>query len=139
LRMVRGLGESSGRAVETARRGDYTSVGDLARRARIPRHDLTRLALSGALASLCGARRQALWEIQALGPLDADDLFFGMPMDGTAVQLPPMAVQERVVADYDTVGLSLEKHPMELLRPTLKRMGAVTAEGLKRCLSYSSP
>ncbi|NRD68603.1 DNA polymerase III subunit alpha, partial [Corallococcus exiguus] len=132
LRMVRGLGESSGRAVETARRGDYTSVGDLARRARIPRHDLTRLALSGALASLCGARRQALWEIQALGPLDADDLFFGMPMDGTAVQLPPMGVQERVVADYDTVGLSLEKHPMELLRPTLKRMGAVTAEGLKR-------
>ncbi|RUO87072.1 DNA polymerase III subunit alpha, partial [Corallococcus sp. AB018] len=131
LRMVRGLGESSGRAVETARRGDYTSVGDLARRARIPRHDLTRLALSGALASLCGARRQALWEIQALGPLDADDLFFGMPMDGTAVQLPPMGVQERVVADYDTVGLSLEKHPMELLRPTLKRMGAVTAEGLK--------
>ncbi|NNC00583.1 DNA polymerase III subunit alpha, partial [Corallococcus exiguus] len=117
LRMVRGLGESSGRAVETARRGDYTSVGDLARRARIPRHDLTRLALSGALASLCGARRQALWEIQALGPLDADDLFFGMPMDGTAVQLPPMGVQERVVADYDTVGLSLEKHPMELLRP----------------------
>ncbi|NPD30114.1 DNA polymerase III subunit alpha, partial [Corallococcus exiguus] len=126
LRMVRGLGESSGRAVETARRGDYTSVGDLARRARIPRHDLTRLALSGALASLCGARRQALWEIQALGPLDADDLFFGMPMDGTAVQLPPMGVQERVVADYDTVGLSLEKHPMELLRPTLKRMGAVS-------------
>ncbi|WP_375759270.1 error-prone DNA polymerase [Corallococcus exercitus] len=132
LRMVRGLGESSGRAVEAARRGDYASVGDLARRARIPRHELTRLALSGALASLCGARRQALWEIQALGPLDADDLFFGMPMDGTAVELPPMGVQERVVADYDTVGLSLEKHPLELLRPTLKRMGAVTAEGLKR-------
>lgn len=132
LRMVRGLGEPSGRAVESARRGDYTSVGDLARRARIPRHELTRLALSGALASLCGARRQALWELQALGPLDADDLFFGMPMDGTAVELPPMGEQERVVADYDTVGLSLEKHPLELLRPTLKQMGAVTAEGLKR-------
>ncbi|RKG88313.1 DNA polymerase III subunit alpha, partial [Corallococcus sp. CA053C] len=132
LRMVRGLGESAGRAVESCRNGDYASVGDLARRARIPRHELTRLALSGALTSLCGARRQALWEIQALGPLDADDLFFGMAMDGTAVELPPMGVYERVCADYDTVGLSLEKHPLELLRPTLKRMGAVTAEGLKQ-------
>ncbi|RKH31509.1 error-prone DNA polymerase, partial [Corallococcus sicarius] len=124
--------ESAGRAVAACRNGDYASVGDLARRARIPRHELTRLALAGALSSLCGARRQALWEIQALGPLDADDLFFGMAMDGTAVELPPMGVYERVCADYDTVGLSLEKHPLELLRPTLKRMGAVTAEGLKQ-------
>ncbi|NPC82328.1 hypothetical protein HPC49_29425 [Pyxidicoccus fallax] len=96
---------------------------------------LTRLALAGALAGLCGSRRKALWEIQALGPLDSDDLFFGMSMDGTEVELPSMSVFERVVADYDTVGLSLEKHPLELLRPTLKKLGAVTAEGLKQVRS----
>jgi error-prone DNA polymerase len=90
------------------------------------------LALAGALAGLCGSRRKALWEIQALGPLDSDDLFFGMSMDGTEVELPSMSLYERVVADYDTVGLSLEKHPLELLRPTLKKLGAVTAEGLKK-------
>jgi len=38
----------------------------------------------------------------------------------------------RVCADCHTVGLSLEKHPLELLRPTLKKLRAVTAEGLKK-------
>ncbi len=132
LRMVKGLGEAAGRRVEKARGEGYPSVGDLARRARIPRHELTRLALAGVLASLKPTRREALWEIQALGPLDADDLFFGMAMDETQVALPAMSVHERVIADFDTVGLSLEKHPLELLRPALRKRGAVTAEGLKR-------
>lgn len=135
LRMVKGLGESAGRRVEAGRGEGYTDVGSLARRARIPRHELTRLALAGALGSLCGSRRKALWDIQALGPLDSDDLFFGMSMDGTEVELPSMDVFARVCADYDTVGLSLEKHPLELLRPTLRKLGAVTAEGLKQVSS----
>jgi error-prone DNA polymerase len=67
-----------------------------------------------------------------LRPLDSDDLFFGMLMDGTEVELPSMSPYERVCADYDTVGMSLEKHPLDLLRPTLKKLGAVTAEGLKK-------
>ena len=132
LRMVRGLGEVAGKRVAAARGEGYSSVGELARRARIARHELTRLALAGAMASLCGSRRQALWEIQALGPLDSDDLFFGMSMDGTQVELPPMSLAERVTADFETVGVSLEKHPLELLRPALRKMGAVSAEGLKR-------
>ncbi|HYH96418.1 error-prone DNA polymerase, partial [Hyalangium sp.] len=135
LRMVRGLNESAGRRVAAARGQGYASVGELARRARVARHELTRLALAGALASLCGSRRQALWEIQALGPLDEDDLFFGLPMDGTQVELPPMSVAERVEADFETVGLSLEKHPLELLRPALRKLGAVSAEGLQRVAS----
>jgi error-prone DNA polymerase len=133
LRQVKGLREETGRTLERVRsRGSYTSIGELARRARVPRHELTRLALAGALRSLSGGRREALWEIQALGPLEEDDLFFGLPMDGTQVALPQMGVAERVSQDYDTVGLSLEAHPLALLRPMLKRRGAVTAEGLSR-------
>jgi error-prone DNA polymerase len=136
LRMVRGLNEAAGKRVAAARGEGYPSVGELARRARIARHELTRLALAGAMASLCGgSRRQALWEIQALGPLDSDDLFFGMPMDGTQVELPPMSLAERVTADFETVGVSLEKHPLELLRPALRKLGAVSAEGLKKVSS----
>ncbi|HET9451458.1 MAG TPA: error-prone DNA polymerase, partial [Aggregicoccus sp.] len=134
LRLVKGLREATGRTLERvrARSGPYSSIGELARRARVPRHELTRLALAGALRSLSGGRREALWEIQALGPLEEDDLFFGLPMDGTQVALPQMGVAERVSTDYDTVGLSLEAHPLALLRPMLKRRGAVTAEGLAR-------
>ena len=56
-------------------------------------------------------------------------------MDGTQVELPPMSVAERVTADFETVGVSLEKHPLELLRPALRKMGAVSAEGLKQVSS----
>jgi error-prone DNA polymerase len=136
LRMVRGLQEAAGRRVETARQGQhYRSIGELARRTRAPRHELARLALSGALGSLSGSRRDALWEIQALGPLEESDLFFGMAMDGTSVQLPQMNVAERVSKDFETVGVSLEKHPLELLRPMLRKRGAVTAAGLERVRS----
>ncbi|HYO57236.1 error-prone DNA polymerase [Archangium sp.] len=133
LRMVRGLQEAAGRRVEAARQGArYASIGELARRTRAPRHELARLALAGALGSISGSRRDALWEIQALGPLEETDLFFGMAMDGTQVELPQMNVVERVSKDFETVGVSLEKHPLELLRPVLRKRGAVTAAGLER-------
>jgi error-prone DNA polymerase len=136
MRMVRGLQEAAGRRVEASRQGGrYASVGELARRTRAPRHELARLALSGALGSISGSRRDALWEIQALGPLEENDLFFGMAMDGTQVELPQMNVAERVSKDFETVGVSLEKHPLELLRPALRKRGAVTAAGLERVRS----
>ncbi|WP_434391550.1 error-prone DNA polymerase [Melittangium boletus] len=133
LRMVRGLQDAVGRRVETFRDGKpFTSIGDLARRTRAPRHELARLALAGALGSLNRSRRDALWEIQALGPLEETDLFFGMAMDGTPAALPQMNIGDRVSTDFETVGVSLEKHPLELLRPALRKRGAVTAAGLER-------
>jgi error-prone DNA polymerase len=133
LRMVRGIQEAAGHRIEASRQSKrYASVGDLARRTRAPRHELARLALAGALGSLNRSRRDALWEIQALGPLEETDLFFGMAMDGTPAVLPQMNVGERVSTDFETVGVSLEKHPLELLRPTLRKRGAVTAAGLER-------
>ncbi|MDQ3262674.1 MAG: error-prone DNA polymerase, partial [Myxococcota bacterium] len=130
LRLIRGLREDTGRKIERARGDGYRSIGDLARRARVPRHELIRLALSNALASFGVGRREALWEIQALGPLEEDDLFFGLPMDETVVELPPLTAAERVCEDYQTVGLSLQTHPLALLRPQLSRLRAVTCQGL---------
>ncbi|HVE83191.1 MAG TPA: error-prone DNA polymerase, partial [Myxococcales bacterium] len=133
-RLVRSLREETGRRMDHARRqgGAFRTAGDLALRARVPRHELVRLALSGALAVLRLSRREMLWEIQALGPLEEEDLFFGVPMDGTRVPLPPMGAVDRVVTDFDAVGLSLERHPLELLRPELARLGAMTTVGLGR-------
>lgn len=132
--LVKGLEEALARQVVEARErgGPFVSVGELARRARLPRHAMTRLALAGALEGLSTGRRVALWDIAALGPLEDEDLFFGLPMDQTPAELPPLQLAERVMTDYDTLGLSLEKHPVELLRPHLERRGALTAEGLQR-------
>jgi error-prone DNA polymerase len=140
MRLCRSLREETARRIERVRaearaaggEGRFVSIGEVASRARVPRHELVRLALAGAFGALAPSRREALWEIQALGPLDAEDLFFGLPMDRTEVPLPPMSAAERICTDYDSTGLSLEKHPLELLRPALRRMGATTARGLER-------
>ena len=125
---VKGLRADTGQRLETEqRKAPFTSVGELARRTRMPRFELTRLALAGALGSLCASRREALWAIHALGPFEPDDLFFGLPMAADAGSFPELSRSERVFTDYDTVGLSLEAHPVELLRPSLRKEGAVTA------------
>lgn len=131
--LVKGLREDSGRRLEAARaQRPFDSLADLARRTRLPRHELTRLGLAGALTALCGARRAALWAIHALGPLDEGDLFFGLPMAGDAPDFPHMTAEERVATDFDSVRLSLEAHPVALLRQSLRRRGAVTTTQLQR-------
>jgi len=136
LRQVNGLARKSVDRLVAARRqlpeGAYSSVGELAQRSRIPRPELVRLAMAGALDGICGGRREAIWEIQALGPLDEDDLFFGMAMDDTSAALPPLTLSERVAGDFAAVGVSLERHPTELFRPLLDRRGALTAQALSR-------
>ncbi len=128
--LVRGLRRDSVDRLVAARDLPYTSVADLARRSRVPRHELTRLALAGALNALCEHRRNALWDLHALGPFDADDLFFGLPMAADRATFPAMTQDERVTADYQTTSLSLEAHPVALLRPQLKTRGAITARQL---------
>ena len=48
----------------------------------------------------------------------------------TSVALPTATVQEEVVADYQTVGLSLRPHPVSFYRERLERLGAIPAEAL---------
>jgi error-prone DNA polymerase len=136
LRQVSGIARKSADRLVAARRqlpvGGFPSVGELARRSRLPRPELVRLAMAGALDGICGGRREAIWEIQALGPLDEDDLFFGMAMDDSSAALPPLTLSERVAGDFATVGVSLERHPTELFRPLLDQRGALTAQALSR-------
>lgn len=135
--LVKGLREETAQRLvaERERGGVFQSLAELARRTRIPRAELTRLVLSGALASMTSSRRGALWELSALGTFDEGDLFFGMPMATDAPPFPQMNPTERVATDFDTVGLSLESHPVGLLRAQLTKAGAVTAEELQKAPS----
>jgi error-prone DNA polymerase len=131
--LVKGLRSQSGETLEQARKaGPFLSVADVARRTRLPRHELTRLALAGAFNRLCENRRNALWDLHALGPFDEDDLFFGLPMSDDHAAFPQMSRQQRVSADYETTSLSLEAHPLALMRAGLKAKGALTAAELQR-------
>jgi len=133
LREVKGLQEAHARAVVEARGEEgFRNLADLTRRVRVPRHALERLAESGALDGLCGSRRQAVWDVQALGPAHDDDLFHGEPMDRSVAPGRPLGAAEQVAEDYRTTGLSLSQHPLALMRPYLNRQGVLTAAQLQQ-------
>jgi error-prone DNA polymerase len=76
LRYVAGLSEACGARIAAARaERPFSSVTDFAARACASRAELTALAEGGALGALGGTRRQAIWQVEAIGR--SGELFAG--------------------------------------------------------------
>jgi error-prone DNA polymerase len=127
LRMVGGLAEAAAQRITAGR--PFESVDDLAQRAALDRRELSRLAAAGALASLAGHRRQAHW--LAAGVERASGMLRAMPTRETPADLVPPGEGEDIVADYASLGLTLRRHPLALLRGRLTRLKLLTAERLR--------
>jgi error-prone DNA polymerase len=118
LSLLRGMKDGAAECIENSRAvRPFRSVHDLARRAQLDRHDLHVLADANALAALTGNRREALWHSVAAVP-DKDMLAVAAVQDETPGLGAPSEADE-IVADYRSVGLTLGRHPLELLRPQL--------------------
>jgi error-prone DNA polymerase len=131
FRLVRGLSADKVRGIEAARRGGViTSLRLLARRPGVSRETLLRLAAADAFRSLGLDRRQALWQILALDDTDLPLLADLEPADSPAA-LPPMTRDEIVTHDYDALGLSLNAHPIELVRAELNTLKVKSNEALQ--------
>ena len=129
LRQVRGLPEGEGRAVSAARAaGPFATMEDLTARAGLGRRALDALAEAGALASLAGHRHGARW--QAAGTQRGQGLLAGQALVESPVSLPAPREGQDIAADYRSLGLTLGRHPLSLLRPRLQRLRVTTAEGL---------
>lgn len=133
MRMVKSLSEQGGARVAAARRERrFESVQDLGRRAALDRGDLEALAAAGALSALSGNRHLAFWEVagteRAL-PLAPQGERAGSIEEGRPLLEAPTEGQ-RIVADYASVGLTLGRHPMALLRDRLARNRLLTASDL---------
>ncbi|AIO31891.1 DNA polymerase III, alpha subunit [Burkholderia cenocepacia] len=131
MSLVRGLGEAAARRIEAARAaGPFDDVDALARRAQLERRDLEALAAANALATLAGHRRDALWQAVAAAP--DRDLLAAAPID--EAQRPALGAPseaDEILADYDTTGLTLNRHPVALLRPALRAQRLSSAAELR--------
>jgi error-prone DNA polymerase len=127
--MIGGLSEDAARRIVGAR--PFESVESLARRAALNRKDLRLLAQSGALASIAGHRRQAHWKAAGI-PGGTPDLLAAAPVLEPVADLAPPGEGENLVADYASLGLTLGRHPLALLRERLGRMRFLTAEVLRQ-------
>jgi error-prone DNA polymerase len=121
LRMVSGLAEGEGRRIAAGR--PYRSIHDL----KLNKGDLRCLAAAGALESLAGHRRLARWV--AAGAVRRAPLDVPAHECVPALEAPPEG--EEIVADYASLGLTLGRHPLALLRKRLDKMRLLKAEELK--------
>ena len=120
LCMVKGFSAAAAQRIVAARdQRPFDDVSDLDRRAQLNRHDLSCLARSGALEPLAGHRRHAAWQVAGIQPMPPL-LAQTQPRESPAYLSAPTEAQE-IVADYRALGLSLRRHPLELLRSQLKR------------------
>ncbi|WFU78720.1 error-prone DNA polymerase [Bradyrhizobium sp. CIAT3101] len=113
------------RIIKARDRQPFTSLEDFARDTGLPKRALILLADADAFRSLGLDRREALWQVRRLPDDVALPLFEAATAreqpDEQAKPLPVMPRPEQVVADYQTIRLSLKGHPMEFLREMFSR------------------
>jgi error-prone DNA polymerase len=130
LNLVRSLSREAAWRIEEARAiRPYTDVQDLALRAQLERADLQALAAANALSALSGNRRQALW--QALAGAPDKGLLRHAPVAEQAPLLAAPSEAQDIAGDYHSMGLTLGRHPVALLRKRLLEKRFMPAEVLQ--------
>jgi error-prone DNA polymerase len=118
------------RIVAARARRRFTSLEDFARDTGLPKRALILLADADAFRSIGLDRRAALWAVRRLPddvPLPLFEIATAREQpDEDARPLPLMPLPEQVVADYQTIRLSLKGHPMEFLRAMFAKEQVVT-------------
>ena len=145
FRLIKGLAQTTAGQIVSARHGStngqprpFSSVEDIARRGSISTTNMTLLGSAGALDGLTSHRRQAHWQI--LATEDRRPLLDAAPIDPTnkshshcltptsphstdpeETRFTPLDEIQRLRADYSSTGVTLGRHPMQILRERFPR------------------
>ncbi|HKZ13924.1 MAG TPA: error-prone DNA polymerase [Solirubrobacterales bacterium] len=113
-------------AAERERGGPYRGIAELASRSGAGLASLEKLAWAGALDGIPadgdGERRGALWRVGVTGAgrAGAGGTQLALPIEPPdPPELEPLGEWGKLIADYRSTGLTLGRHPLEMLRPGL--------------------
>ncbi len=134
FRMISGFREDHALTIMQARiDGPFDSVSEFTKRTQLSRAVVTKLSQADAFDSIDQDRRAALWQAlaQESKPLE-QPLFDALNHeDDFTSGLPPMPLDQQVVEDYQSVGLSLKAHPISFHRPHLDSLRITTTTELE--------
>ncbi len=127
---VKGLSKTIVKRLVAARSEQpFTHIDDLSQRAGLSAAALTLLAAADTLSSLTKHRRQALW--QAAQPHRTDDLLSHLSATKVTQSVLPQATEgEETRLDYQSLGFSLTRHPVKLIRSNLDALRYQCAHAL---------
>jgi len=129
MRQIKGLSEAAARKVVLLReKRAYSSIQQLLERANLSRRDLSALAAAGALKPLDGHRHKVRWAVA--GVEEPTPLLTALDRYEAAPMLRKPTEGQNIVADFKSLGMSLERHPVALLRQRLNRHRYIPAAQL---------
>jgi error-prone DNA polymerase len=140
-RQIKSLNREAAEAIADALpAGGYASVEDVWRRTGVNTAALVAIAEAGGFGSLGLARREALWAIRALGH-NGRETAAALPLFAAAeardaiperaIALPDETAGEVVANDYAAIRMSLNHHPVGLLREGFDTMKVAPARALR--------
>jgi error-prone DNA polymerase len=137
LAYVKSVGEDDAKLLvaERTANGLYRGIGELARRAPLDARELEALVTSGA-CDRWGPRRKLLWELGLVfrpHTVQRENTQLTLSLDPTTAtpELPELTDWERMLADYAGTSVSVDVHPLTLLRPHLAAGVLTSAELLE--------
>ncbi|PUA27439.1 MAG: error-prone DNA polymerase [Cellvibrio sp. 79] len=92
----------------------FNSLKDVANRTNLSEADLEYLASADAFVSIAGNRYAARWAAAALMP--HSEMLDGKENESDFLLTNAPTLEENVMNDYSSLGLTLRTHPMEILR-----------------------
>ena len=131
LRMASGMPDVEARRIVSARAdAPFSSISDLVHRAMLSQKALNVLAEANALQSMAPHRHLARWS--ALGVERLSGLLSGASAPEPEIVLKPPTEGQDITADYQSLGLTLGRHPLEVLRPRLSALRVHRSDELVR-------
>ena len=129
LRYVHSLGEARQTHI-VQRRGDhpFRDLWDFCRRTRLPRPVVENLVRAGALDGLGTSRRDLLWR---LGGIAYQEDGLGLMVQVEPADLPALGQVERMLWEYELLGLTTGEHLMSVYRELLRTQGVSSSEELQ--------
>ncbi|MBY6034853.1 error-prone DNA polymerase [Marinobacter daepoensis] len=134
LCIIQGLSASGAERIEQRRpENGYQSASDLRARADLNQRDMELLAGANAMPGFTRNRHQAYWQLleheepAALFAQDSHEEYQPEPCP----HLPEPTEGQNILADYSSQGLTLQRHPLALLREQGHLRHCLTAEQLR--------
>ena len=134
LRIIQGLSSNGAERIHQNRPANgYQSAAELRTRAGLNQRDMELLAGANAMPSFTSNRHQAYWQL--LEHEEPAELFANETMADYTPEpchlLPEPTEGQNVLADYSSQGLTLQRHPLALLREQGHLRYCLTADQLK--------
>lgn len=134
LRIIQGLSSNGAERIHQNRPANgYQSAAELRTRAGLNQRDMELLAGANAMPGFTSNRHQAYWQLlehEEPGGLFANETVADYTPEPCHL-LPEPTEGQNVLADYSSQGLTLQRHPLALLREQGHLRYCLTADQLK--------